>query len=65
MLCSLHQVDLRASSRSASSACIPGQIVFDGPASDLDDATLTLIYHQTKPGSPVPATAAVEAGGRH
>jgi phosphonate transport system ATP-binding protein len=28
-----------------------GEIVFDGAPRDLDDAALTLIYHQTRPGS--------------
>jgi phosphonate transport system ATP-binding protein len=65
VLCSLHQVDLAREFAERVIGVNSGEIVYDGPATDLDDATLTLIYHQTKPGSPVPATAAVEAGGRY
>jgi phosphonate transport system ATP-binding protein len=63
VLCSLHQVDLAREFAERVVGVHSGEIVYDGPAADLDDATLTLIYHQTKPGSPVPA-AAVHAGGR-
>jgi phosphonate transport system ATP-binding protein len=64
VLCSLHQVDLAREFAERVIGVHSGEIVYDGPAADLDDATLTLIYHQTKPGSPLPAAAAVEAGGR-
>jgi len=64
VLCSLHQVDLAREFAERIIGVHSGEIVYDGPAADLDDATLTLIYHQTKPGSPVPAPAAIATGGR-
>ena len=58
VLCSLHQVELAREFADRVVGVHSGTVVFDGPPTDLEEATLTLIYHQTRPGSPVPAPAA-------
>jgi phosphonate transport system ATP-binding protein len=63
VMCSLHQVELAREFADRVVGMNGGEVVYDGSPSDLDDATLTLIYHQTKLGRPTPRAEPVLAGG--
>jgi phosphonate transport system ATP-binding protein len=49
VLCSLHNVELAREFADRAVGLHRGEIVFDGTPADLDESTLALIYHQTRP----------------
>ncbi len=52
VVCNLHQVDLARAFGDRIVGLASGRLVFDGPASALDDAALQRIYHGTVPEQP-------------